>query len=1047
MNDLLRAAIRAHTEPASWTTLDSTPSGLRWEAPDIEYDLSFDIETTTDQAQGLLIGCYRIDRIDWTTGVPGSVCLEEGLIRPDDGPGWSRKHQRLLRRYVETHPSSVDPLALLPGADDPGRAGLRVVTATEFVWHILQPAMEARVTIVAFGATFDFSRIAERAYPSQDTYRGGETLELAHYLMKDGRRKPKVWLKAKRAGPRRFLLDLKAVSGHGKEQHGITGRLLDLQALIFALADRNYRLDDAAKAYELPVRKLRHPRLGILSAALMAYCRRDVEVTQHLYLAAMTDFRRHPIGLDPVSALSPATMARWYLREMGIRPPLVRWPEWDRGMFGWCMASYCGGRCECLIRRTSVPVVVLDIRSTYPTCCVLLGIQALLIAEWIDVREATEDVRDLLQELGRDDLFDPATWRRLSGIAEIDPDDDLLPVRAHYSGGQTWEMGQVRATSDQPMWVALPDLVASKIRTGRAPRIRRAFLFEPVGITPGLRSVLLRSEVELDPRRMDVFARVVEERERARQLKTVEGDRLAQAAKTYGNSWGYGIYIEYRPQVLAEGEVERVVIYGRGDEPFIRERVTSPEDPGPSYFPPIGTLVPAGARLLLALAETEIQARGGTHAYMDTDSIFVVASRLGGLVGCEGGRERLPDGNPAIRALSWQVVDEIVERFAALNPYDPEVVPGSILKVEKENFDERGEQHELLFYGTSSKRYNLHVLDSAGRPVIIKGSDHGLGHLLDPTRGIDDDPDDEEAAERFNHELWHYVLGRDLGLPFDEPAWLDLPAVGRTSLSTPGAMEAYEAYNAGKSYQESVKPFGFGLTCYVHPLGYPLGADPAHFHLVAPFERDARRWRELEWFDLETGRLYAIRTGNPAFAAGDVVTVKSYRDVLEDFRGHPEAKLSAPDGTLCGKETRGLLRRRHVTISGFTHIGKEARDLDRRGEGTVHDLDAVQNDYGDGGVDIQRPLRRVLAQLTPMERASIATAAGVHPRTAERLIGPTGGRLRDDNLREITHATAVVLRRRARRQGHRLPGDDHDCLVAWLTAHPGIDAHPGTTHN
>src|ERR1700674_1708781 len=90
----------------------------------------------------------------------------------------------------------------------------------------------------------------------------------------------------------------------------------------------------------------------------------------------------------------------------------------------------------------------------------------------------------------------------------------------------------------------------------------------------------------------------------------------------------------------------------------------------------------------------------------------------------------------------------------------------------------------------------------------------------------------------------------------------------------------------------------------------------------------------------------------------------------------------------------GVVRRREVMISGFTHIGKEARDLDRRGEGTVHELAEVQNDYGDDAVNVQGPLRRVLAQLTPMERDSIAVAADVHPRTVERLIGPGGGRLR-----------------------------------------------------
>ena len=37
--------------------------------------------------------------------------------------------------------------------------------------------------------------------------------------------------------------------------------------------------------------------------------------------------------------------------------------------------------------------------------------------------------------------------------------------------------------------------------------------------------------------------------------------------------------------------------------------------------------------------------------------------------------------------LEWQLVQSIVARYEALNPYDPELVPGSILKIEEINYD------------------------------------------------------------------------------------------------------------------------------------------------------------------------------------------------------------------------------------------------------------------------------------------------------------------------------------------------------------------------
>src|SRR5262249_12522740 len=110
------------------------------------------------------------------------------------------------------------------------------------------------------------------------------------------------------------------------------------------------------------------------------------------------------------------------------------------------------------------------------------------------------------------------------------------------------------------------------------------------------------------------------------------------------------------------------------------------ERPGAFYFPILATLITGAARLMLALAEHEVTARGGSYAFMDTDSLAIVASERGGVVAGPGAAERLPDGRDAIRALSRADVDAIVERFQRLNPYDRRIVKGSILKIEDENY-------------------------------------------------------------------------------------------------------------------------------------------------------------------------------------------------------------------------------------------------------------------------------------------------------------------------------------------------------------------------
>src|SRR6516225_7382040 len=116
-------------------------------------------------------------------------------------------------------------------------------------------------------------------------------------------------------------------------------------------------------------------------------------------------------------------------------------------------------------------------------------------------------------------------------------------------------------------------------------------------------------------------------------------------------------------------------------------KVAHPEAPGEYCFPPMASLITGGARLMLALLERSVADLGGTYAMEDTDSMAIVATEHGGLVPCPGGPERTPNGESAIKALSWQDVDGIADRFKALNPYDRAAVPGSILKIEDDNYE------------------------------------------------------------------------------------------------------------------------------------------------------------------------------------------------------------------------------------------------------------------------------------------------------------------------------------------------------------------------
>ena len=74
-------------------------------------------------------------------------------------------------------------------------------------------------------------------------------------------------------------------------------------------------------------------------------------------------------------------------------------------------------------------------------------------------------------------------------------------------------------------------------------------------------------------------------------------------------------------------------------------------------------------------------------------------------------------------------------------------------------------------------------------------------------------------------------------------------AIGRITVSSPAVLRPLQDCNAGKSYLQQIKPFNYLLSCQVMPMRHPIGADPEQFHLIAPYESDARRWEKLTWID------------------------------------------------------------------------------------------------------------------------------------------------------------------------------------------------------
>ena len=270
--------------------------------------------------------------------------------------------------------------------------------------------------------------------------------------------------------------------------------------------------------------------------------------------------------------------------------------------------------------------------------------------------------------------------------------------------------------------------------------------------------------------------------------------------------------------------------------------------------------------------------------------------------------------------LAWSEVEAIRERFASLNPYDPTAVPGSILKLEDANLGPDGRQRPLYCFAISAKRYALYTLDERGAPELVKWSEHGLGHLLNPT-----DPDSDDRT--WMRQVWELLVREGLGLPVTEPAWLDRPAVTRTTVSSAALLHLFDDLNRGKPYADQVKPGNFLLSVATVPFGQPTDADPERFHLVAPYTNDARQWTKRRWIDRYSGKPYRIRTTGHAGSRG-VARVQTYRDVLDAYRVHPEAKSAGPDGRPSTASTTGELQRLNVHPRHIRYAGKETNRLE-----------------------------------------------------------------------------------------------------------------------
>lgn len=365
--------------------------------------LVFDAETKTDPTQKLNFGCFRLYELKGNR----YSCVEEGLFFADD---LRRADRAALQRYV------ANPLNVPETETFPPQLKLKLVSRNAFVRKVLWGAIRRGDLIVGFNLPFDLSRLAVKFGNAR---KNGWSLSLT---LRESKRTGDTEIDPER--PRIVITSINSKTAFFRlssrwrpEEWHNEPRFLDLRTLTFALRNVAFSLSSACHAFGVPG-KLSHTPTGKVTPGEISYCREDVAATGRLLNAAKLEFDWHPIDLRPDQAYSPASIAKSYLNAMNVVHPRERFRVANR-IHGISMQAYYGGRAECRIRKTPVPVILTDFTSQYPTVNALLGNWAVLKASEIRFQPCTKEVRGWLSRVKFEDTFDPAFWEKLSFFALV----------------------------------------------------------------------------------------------------------------------------------------------------------------------------------------------------------------------------------------------------------------------------------------------------------------------------------------------------------------------------------------------------------------------------------------------------------------------------------------------------------------------------------------------------------------------------------------------------------------------------------------------------
>jgi len=841
----------------------------------------FDTETRTDPSQRLRFGTYQI-RED-------GELIERGLFHADDATG---ADVAALRAYFQTMP-----------ATEAGET-LRLLSRAEFVEEVIfKWGYEVRGLIIGFNLPFDLSRLATAHTYAKGSMRGGFSFILAP-------RRPNI--RIKHLSRRAAFIEFAGKDGDNKRPD--RGLFLDVKTLGAALTGQSHSLQSLTQLLKTTPKSPLDAYDGDLTPDMINYCLNDTQATWECFAELARRFAGFGLAQTELHDLySEASLGKAYLQTMGVQPWRLAQPDFPPELIGQIMSTYYGGRAEVHIRREIVPVIHCDFLSMYPTVCTLMRLWRFVIAEGMTWADATANVREFIDRCDLATLQDPDTWQQLHCIVQVRPDGDVFPVRAQYSPDQPATIGVNHLTSREPMWFTLADVLAAKLLGGKCPEVVAAVRFSPKKPQAGLRSVQLAG-AQLNPEVDDFYEslinlrREVQGREAAAPAAEKPGFKAEQQGlKILANSTSYGIFVELNVRQLDRPRSVRMHDF-RGHAQTISAKKI--EETGRYYHPLLASLITGAARLMLACAERNTTNAGLDWAFCDTDSLSI--ANTAGLT--EGEFIRRVE-----RVRAW---------FAPLNPY---AAKGSILQLEKYNFPEDRPSdpdalRSLSCLAISAKRYVLFDRGSDGRPVIRKGSAHGLGHLLPPHPDPDPSRVGRIGVHLWQENLWCEIIrAHDEGRPdrpdFTKLAGLGEPAATRYAVTNQTMLAWFKGYNGLVPEIDRVRPFNFLLTFQPKSKVEMIANDAAE--ALARWGR--RQLKPASRYSSDTTK---DRPDVFDRASGEAIPwewLKTYGRALVRHHLHSENKF------LGGEDNaRGVLQRRRVHVLAAMAIGKETDNLEER---------------------------------------------------------------------------------------------------------------------